>query len=150
MRNVVPLITQTEEYDEDVHLPQFSKRAEAYGFEAGEAQDEADETFNRFSRDVLGNSSAVVSDESDGPHGEDAIVLTGNMGIVQEGVKTYDQYISQNFGPTTRDEVHMTAISPEIVDSPAIAPHACSTSFSQARSEAKRYVKERWRNSLAG
>jgi hypothetical protein len=39
MRGVVPLITQTEEWDEDVHFPQCSKPAISYGFEADKAVD---------------------------------------------------------------------------------------------------------------
>jgi hypothetical protein len=39
--------------------------------------------FNRFSRDVLGNSSAEVSDgDSDVPQGADTLVMTGGMSVV--------------------------------------------------------------------
>jgi hypothetical protein len=82
--NIVPLIMQTEGYDEDVHLPQFSKAAEVYGFEAYEAQDLEESAFNRFSRDALGNSSAQVSDNSDVPQGENTVVVTVDMSAVQD------------------------------------------------------------------
>jgi hypothetical protein len=84
MRGAVPLIMQTEEHDEDIHLPQFSKSAMIYGFEADEAQDQDDATFARFSRDVLGNSSGYVSGDSDVPQGQDTIVMTGDMTIVPD------------------------------------------------------------------
>jgi hypothetical protein len=42
------LITQTEEYDDEFHLPPFSKRAESYGFGAEEVRDRADVTFALF------------------------------------------------------------------------------------------------------
>jgi hypothetical protein len=142
MRNVTPLIMQMEECDEEYHLPRFGKAADVCRFEEEEARDHADETFNRFSRDVLGNSSAVASDESDSPQREDTIVMTGNMSIIQEGVRTYGQYISQSFGPASDDGEHMTEIAPGLMDSPAVAPQAWSTSFAQARSEAIRQQAE--------
>jgi hypothetical protein len=81
MRGVDPLITQTEEYNSEDSMPQFSKAAMTYGFEADEAQDQADATFNRFSRDVLGNSSAQASDDLDVPQGQDTLVVTGDMTV---------------------------------------------------------------------
>jgi hypothetical protein len=133
MRNVVPLIAQTEEYDEDVHLPQFSKGSEGYGLGEEEAQDQADATFNRFSRDVLRNSRAQVSDDSDIPQGQDTIVMTSDM----SEIKTFDQYVPSR-ADIVDEEAHMTVISPGIVDSPAAARHAWITSFAQARSGAIR------------
>jgi hypothetical protein len=60
----------------------------------------------------------------------------------QEGVKTYDQIISeQGFSPepvSSNDGIHMTTFSEGLVDSPAVAPHARSSSFAQARREAIR------------
>jgi hypothetical protein len=66
------------------------------------------------------------------------------MTVVQEEVKTYGQYMSQSFGPAAcDDDVHTTVLGPGIVDSPVIAPHAWSTSFAQARSEAIRQQAEK-------
>jgi hypothetical protein len=137
MHGVVPVIRQTEEYDEDVDLPPFSTGAIGYGFGEEEARDQAEATFNRFSRDVLGNSGAQVSDDSDVSQGQDTIIVTSDMTIVQEEPKTFDQCGRSGENAVDEDgQVHMTVISPGIVDSPGIAPHAGSTSFAQARSEA--------------
>jgi hypothetical protein len=46
--------------------------------------DLAEVTFNRFSRDVLGNWSAIVSDDSDVPQGEHIPVMTGGMRVVSD------------------------------------------------------------------
>jgi hypothetical protein len=67
MKGVVPLITQTEEYDEDLHLQPFSTRAIRYGFGEEEARDEADSKCRRVGQDVLGNSSTPVSEDSEVP-----------------------------------------------------------------------------------
>jgi hypothetical protein len=145
MRGVDSIITQTDKYDEDVRLLLFTTRAVGYGFGPEEARERADVEFMNFSRNVLGNSSAAVSDdsESDVPQGQDTIAMTGSMNVVQESqeaVKPYGQIIAeQRFGSVTRDEgVHMTTISEGLVDSPAVAPHAWSSSFAQARKEATR------------
>lgn len=60
-----PVITQTVEWDEDVHLPMFGTQATSYGFAEEEAQEQQEATLNRFSRDSLGNSSADVSEGAD-------------------------------------------------------------------------------------
>jgi hypothetical protein len=131
-----------DEWDEDVHFPTFSTKADSQRLEGEEANDVAESTSSRFSRDVLRNSSAQVSDDSDVPQGEDTIVVTRDMSIVQEGVKTFDQYVPKAVGDTTSDDVHMTVVSPGIVNSPAVAPHAWSTSFAHARNEALRQKAE--------
>jgi hypothetical protein len=82
MRGAVPLVTKTEEYDEDIHLLPFSTRAIGYGLGEEEARDQAKSTFDHFARDVLGNSSTQVSDDSDVPQGQDTIVVTSCMSIV--------------------------------------------------------------------
>jgi hypothetical protein len=146
MCGVVPLITQDVEYDEDVHLPPFSTKAVRYGFSEEEARERADTEFNSFSRHVLGNSSAPVSDisESDILQGQDTIVMTGDMSVVQDQeqgrVQTYDQILAaRGFGTVIQDEeVRMTAIDSELVDSPSVAPHAGSSTFAQAQREALR------------
>jgi hypothetical protein len=83
-QSTVPIVTQTGECDEDVSLPPFSSQMSSLGLEADEAQDLAESTFNSFSRDVLGNSSAVVSDDSDAPQGESTPVITGRMRVVSD------------------------------------------------------------------
>jgi hypothetical protein len=67
------------------------------------------------------------------------------MSIVQdaqEGVKTYGQIIAeQGFGPepvSNDEEGHMATFSEGLVDSRAVAPHAWSSTFAQARREAIR------------
>jgi hypothetical protein len=45
-----PVITQVDEWDEDVHFPTFGTPAISYRFEADEGQDLAESTFNRFAR----------------------------------------------------------------------------------------------------
>jgi hypothetical protein len=99
MKGVVPLITQSEEYDDDIHLPEFSTRAIGYGFGEGDARDEEDRTLRHFVNDVLGNSSTPVSDDdmvavasdsppvsddSDVPQGQDTLVMTSDMTGVQD------------------------------------------------------------------
>jgi hypothetical protein len=59
---------------------------------------------------------------------DDSEVMTGDMSIEQDGVKDFDQYVPPRVD-VADDEVHTTTISPGIVSSPAIAPHAWSTSF---------------------
>jgi hypothetical protein len=60
------VITQTAELDEKEHVPTFSTQAVSYGFAEEEALDRQASIFNRFSREVLGNSNAEVSaDDSD-------------------------------------------------------------------------------------
>jgi hypothetical protein len=83
-QGTVPDITQTDEWDEDVHLPSFSSRVTSLGLEAHEAQDRAESTFDRFSRDVLVNSSAAMSDDSDGPQGEHIPVMMSGMRTVSD------------------------------------------------------------------
>jgi hypothetical protein len=142
-RDVDSIVKQVDEYDEDTHLPPFSTKAISYGFNQEEIQEQRDAQFAGFSREVLGNSSSVVSDdsESDVPQSQDTIVMTGDMNVVQEdqeGVKTYDQIIAkQGFAQVTRDEgVHMTPVSEGLYDSPGVAPHGWSSTFTQARREA--------------
>jgi hypothetical protein len=81
LRGEIPVITQTEEWDEDIHVPTFSTQAISYGLAQEEALDQQAEVFDRFSREVLGNSSVEASaDESDEPaQGEHTIVMMGNM-----------------------------------------------------------------------
>jgi hypothetical protein len=144
MGNIVPVVTQDDEFGADEeHLPSFGTKAESYGFNEEEAREQADREFGHFSRDVLGNSSAEVSDDSDVPQGRDTIVMSGDtrwVKITDEGVKTYEQIFTEmgfSPGPVSNDEVvHMAIISEGLVDSPAAAPHAWSSSFARVRREA--------------
>jgi hypothetical protein len=143
MPDVDPVIMQVDEYDEDVNLPPLGTKAVSYGFSHKERQDQEKATFAGFSRDVLGSSSAEMSDdtESDIPQGRDTIVVTRDMCVVQvdqRTARTYDQIIAtQGFAQVASDEdVHTTPISKDVFDSPGVAPNAWSSTFAQARKEA--------------
>jgi hypothetical protein len=66
------VITQGEEWDEDVHLPPFSTRATGYGFGEEEAEETRDRTFRHFAHVVLDSSSTPVSDDADPDQDSDA------------------------------------------------------------------------------
>jgi ribonuclease HI len=59
------IITQTEEWDEDEHLPTFSSMAIGFGFGEEEAEEVRDRTLRHFLPEVAGNSSTSVSDDAD-------------------------------------------------------------------------------------
>jgi hypothetical protein len=62
------LITQDDEWDDPHHVRTFGYHAESVGFSADEERERQNEIFQRFSRDVLGNSSVdVTADDSEGP-----------------------------------------------------------------------------------
>jgi ribonuclease HI len=87
LQGMAPVITQTDEWDEDEHLPTFSVRATSQGVAEDEDRNRKDAMFNRFSRDVLGNSSAEVPENSDSElpaQWEHTVVMTGDMSVVGE------------------------------------------------------------------
>jgi hypothetical protein len=127
MQGIEPVIRQTEEYADEEHMPQFSRRAMTYGLEQEEAQDRMSQaTFTNFSHNILGNSSAQVSDDSDvPPQGESIPVLTRDMQVVSDS--------APNTQETTVEDVHMVEVAPGIWESPSVAPYAWSNSYAQAR-----------------
>jgi hypothetical protein len=115
-------------------VPRFGVAVVSCGFNQEEIQERRDAQFATFSRAVLGNSSAVVSDdsESDVPQGQDTIIVTVDTSVVQgdrEETMTYEQEQSN-------EEVHMTPIGEGLCESPGVAPYAWSSTFAQARREA--------------
>jgi hypothetical protein len=80
-QSVIPIVTQVEEWDEEILLPPFSSRVTSLGLEQDEKREIEESTFNSFSRNVLRNSSAPVSDDSDVQQGEDTLVMTGEMRV---------------------------------------------------------------------
>jgi hypothetical protein len=84
MNRVVPIVTQTSEWDEDDSLPPFGSQITSFVLEEDEARDRVESTFAQFSRNVLGNSSAVASDDSDVPQGEHTPVITRGMKVVSD------------------------------------------------------------------
>jgi hypothetical protein len=81
---VTPLITQDAEWDEDVHLPTFSAPVVSQGFAEEEARAPQDSVFNRFSRDVLGNSSVEFStDDSE----SETAAQGGHTLVLNSGVR---------------------------------------------------------------
>jgi hypothetical protein len=57
------------------------------GLAEEELRDQQDATFNRFSLDVSGNSTAEASENSDSDlqdQGEHTVVMTGDMNVVDE------------------------------------------------------------------
>jgi hypothetical protein len=90
---------------------------------------------------VLDNSSIPVSDaadadpESDVRQGEDTLVVTGNMTVIDSRLELQE--------PVPVPEFHLQDRASGVVDMPGpVAPHAWSSTWAQARTEAARLQAE--------
>jgi hypothetical protein len=94
------VITQTDEWADDEHLPSFEMRTEVYGFnaeeaaEAGEAAEAAElarteeireRELRHFLHDTMGNSSTPVTDDEDFRAEVGVVVLKPGMSVVDDG-----------------------------------------------------------------
>jgi hypothetical protein len=63
MKNVEPVITQDDEWDEDEHLPTFGMRVDGRNAASEEDRAQKQAIVDSFSRDVLGNSSMEAGED---------------------------------------------------------------------------------------
>jgi hypothetical protein len=94
---VVQVITQTSEWVDETQPPTFSARVVSLGLEQDEKQDIDDSEFRNFARNVLGNSSTPVSDDSDVQQGEDTVVMTGETQVVPDEKSTSEAAAQPTF-----------------------------------------------------
>jgi hypothetical protein len=105
-------VTQNDDRDDPEHLPPFAQMFTGVERAMDPERDRQDDLFNRFSRDVLGNSSTGVSDDSDGqpqtgPEFSGA-VITGN-GFLVENNRVHDRPSSVGSSTNFRPETSTTS-----------------------------------------
>jgi ribonuclease HI len=83
-QSAVPVITHTDEWDDESQPPTFSAHVTSLGLEQDDQQDVQELTFRDCSRNVLGNARAQASDDSDVQQGEDTLVMTWKMQVVPD------------------------------------------------------------------
>jgi hypothetical protein len=144
------VITQTEEWADEEHLPTFGTREIVYGFneeetaeaaetlaaaEAAEHEKAQDRGLRHFLHEVMGNSSTPVTEDED-DHVEAGIP------VVKPGMTVVD--VDSELPEPSRDpEFHLQEGHVGAVDLPApVAPYAWSSTWAQAREEAARRQAE--------
>jgi hypothetical protein len=138
------VITQTEEWADDEHLPSFGIRAQVYGFnaeETAEAAETAEEEarveqetehergIRHFLHDTCDNSSTTVTDDDDNGVTGGVIVLKSGMTVAEDGSELPE--------PPKEPEFHLQVGLVGAVDLPeSMEPSPWSSTCAQARAEA--------------
>jgi hypothetical protein len=138
------LITQTDEWADEEHLPSFGIRAEVYGLNAEEAAEAAKEAeavasardaeirereLRHFTHDVLGNSSTPVTGDEDYQTGIHTVIMRPGMSVVEDDFERPDP-----LGEESQPQEEIPA---------SVAPYAWSSTWARARAEAaQRQVEE--------